>query len=176
MHYFASLLLYTYLCTISLSSTFLCCSASTWSSATMELAYSGGGTATPCQFSSSILHSGHHRWKGENGAPSLAFFSDRTSLASFITSFSSFWRSEAAALISSFCRYKTPWKSFMNHHIMLLSDTYRVDLQENRGVALLLQQPRPPLAISLLQKVAYVFDSNYFFLSPANSKTYIIRM
>jgi len=46
---------------------------------------------------------------------------------------------------------------------MLLSDTYRVDLQENRGVALLLQQPRPPLAISLLQKVAYVFDSNYFF-------------
>jgi hypothetical protein len=46
---------------------------------------------------------------------------------------------------------------------MLLSDTYRVDLQENRGGAFLLQQPRPPPAISLLQNVAYVFDSNYFF-------------
>lgn len=59
----------------------------------------------------------------------------------------------------------------MNHHIMLLSDTYRVDLQENRGVALL-QQPQPPLAISILQKVAYVFDSNNFFISCKQQNLY----
>lgn len=52
-------------------------------------------------------------------------------------------------------------KYFMNHHIMILSDTYRVYLQE-RGFALCLQQPRPELAVSLLQKVAHILWPNSF--------------